>query len=181
MHKLKAVILFSISTSVLANGDIGELVKHSANKYGVDPVLVHAVIKQESGGNPKAVSHAGAAGVMQLMPQTAKRFGVSNRFNAAENIDGGVHYLKVLLDMFNGNVKLAVAGYNAGEGAVQKYNGIPPYAETQDYVKKVIANTGIKQSFSYNTVQLTKVSTKKPINIAAWKALCDFYRKGNCT
>lgn len=116
------------------------LIAQAAKKYNVDKKLVHAVILAESAYNPNAVSPVGAVGLMQLMPATARRFGVTNRNDPRQSIDGGTHYLKVLLKMFNSNTRLAVAGYNAGEGAVRKYNNsIPPYKETQNYVKKVLA------------------------------------------
>lgn len=113
---------------------------HAAStKYHVDEKLVHAVIQTESAYNERAVSSAGAVGLMQLMPATAKRYGVKNRRNAKQNIDGGTHYLKDLLKMFDSNLKLVLASYNAGEGAVMKYhNTIPPYPETRDYVRKVM-------------------------------------------
>ena len=119
---------------------ISELVEESASKYGVDPVLVHSVIKAESNYNPNAVSPVGARGLMQLMPGTARQLGVHNSFNPKENIEGGVKYLKYLQEKFQ-DPALALAAYNAGEGAVAKYNNsIPPYRETQDYVVKVARN-----------------------------------------
>jgi soluble lytic murein transglycosylase-like protein len=111
----------------------------AARTYGVDKNLVHAVISAESAYNPVALSKAGAVGLMQLMPDTARRYGVKNIFDPSENIHGGVRYLRDLLLMFNGNIELAVAAYNAGENAVIKYgNKIPPYAETVHYVPKVL-------------------------------------------
>jgi soluble lytic murein transglycosylase-like protein len=111
----------------------------ASRSHGVDRSLVHAVIQAESGYNPAAVSRKGATGLMQLMPDTARRYGVSNAFDPVENIHGGVKYLKDLLAMFNGNVQLALAGYNAGENAVIRAgNQIPPYPETVAYVPKVI-------------------------------------------
>jgi soluble lytic murein transglycosylase-like protein len=103
----------------------------------VDEAVVRAIIHAESAFNPRALSRVGAQGLMQLMPATARRFGVGDAFDAAENIRGGVQYLAWLLKRFDGNVKLAAAGYNAGEGAVDKYKGIPPYAETRRYVERV--------------------------------------------
>jgi soluble lytic murein transglycosylase-like protein len=115
------------------------IIDTAARAYGVDKNLVHAVISAESAYNPVALSKAGAMGLMQLMPDTARRYGVKNIFDPAENIHGGVRYLRDLLVMFNGNIELAVAAYNAGENAVIKYgNKIPPYAETVHYVPKVL-------------------------------------------
>jgi len=116
------------------------LIRQQARQFKVDPALVMAVIHAESAYDKNAISRAGAVGLMQLMPATAKRFGVSNRNNAAQNIRGGVRYLRHLLEMFKFNIKLTLAAYNAGESAVSKYgNKVPPYPETEDYVKKVVA------------------------------------------
>jgi hypothetical protein len=122
--------------------DLDWMIYRAGEKAGVDPRFIHAVIKQESRYKNAAVSHAGAQGLMQLMPATAKRFGNKDPHDAASNIEAGTKYLKWLLKRFNGDVKLALAGYNAGEGAVDKYDGIPPYDETQNYVKKIVANYG---------------------------------------
>lgn len=121
------------------NGPVDAAIRGAARKFGVDEALIRAVIHVESGFNPKAVSPKGATGLMQLMPGTAQRFGVANARDPSQNIHGGTNYLRVLLDLFNGDLRLALAAYNAGEGAVLKYNRrIPPYAETQDYVRLVI-------------------------------------------
>lgn len=109
----------------------------AARDFGVDQAIVRAIIHAESAYNPNALSRVGAQGLMQLMPATARRFGVNNAFDAAQNIRGGVQYLAWLLKRFNGNLTLAAAGYNAGEGAVDKYKGVPPYSETQRYVQRV--------------------------------------------
>lgn len=114
-----------------------EEVRSAALLHGVDEALVRAVIHAESAFNPNAVSHKGAQGLMQLIPATADRFGVSDPFEPAQNIGGGVKYLAWLLNRFNGNVTLASAAYNAGEGAVDRFNGVPPYNETQRYVERV--------------------------------------------
>ncbi len=111
----------------------------AAAKYGVDPKLATAVAKVESGLNAEAISPAGAVGVMQLMPDTAKALGVRNISDPRENIDGGVHYLKDLLTMFQGDAQKALAAYNAGPQAVKNYGGVPPYRETQNYVSKVLS------------------------------------------
>ncbi len=119
--------------------DYDRLIANAGDIYNVDPNLIKAIIKVESGFNPKAVSRKGAMGLMQLMPQTALKNGVVNPFDPADNIYGGVKYFRMLLNMFNGNLKLALAGYNAGENAVIDHGfSIPPYPETQNYVKKTL-------------------------------------------
>jgi soluble lytic murein transglycosylase-like protein len=115
------------------------LIDANAARYGLSPALLHAVIRTESAYKANALSHAGACGLMQLMPGTAARFNVNNVWDPAQNIRGGAAYLRFLLDLFDGDLRLALAGYNAGENAVKKYgNEIPPYRETQDYVRKVL-------------------------------------------
>ena len=116
------------------------MIDRIADEQGVESHLVHSVIRAESNYNANAVSPKGAQGIMQLIPATARRFGVSNTFDARDNIQGGVRYLRFLLDYYQGDYSKAIAAYNAGEGAVDKYHGIPPYAETQNYVNRVAGN-----------------------------------------
>lgn len=125
----------SVPTSIPA--DIDKLVEQTASRHQVDPDLVRAVIRVESGYDPKALSSKGAMGLMQLIPATAQRFGVSNPFDPQQNIEGGVNYLKHLLDLFGGDLNLSLAAYNAGEHTVQRSGGIPAIPETQNYVRKI--------------------------------------------
>ncbi len=118
---------------------IDEIIETISNKYNVDSNFIKAIIKQESGFNKDATSKKGAMGLMQLMPQTAKSLGIKDAYNPWENIDGGVRHIKSLLDKYSNNQELALAAYNAGEGAVKKYGGIPPYKETQNYVKSIMS------------------------------------------
>ena len=120
--------------------EIISMIDDTSAKYGVDAKLIKALVKQESGFNPTAKSKAGALGLMQLMTSTAKGLGVKDPLDAKQNIEGGVKYVKSLLNRFDGNIILALAAYNAGPNAVKKYNGIPPYKETQNYVKSILKN-----------------------------------------
>jgi soluble lytic murein transglycosylase-like protein len=122
--------------------DLDRIIFETAEREGLDPRFVHAVIWQESKYRQSAVSHAGAQGLMQLMPATAKRLGCEDPNDPQKNIEAGTKYLHWLLKRFSGNVELALAGYNAGEGAVDKYNGIPPYNETRNYVKIISQRYG---------------------------------------
>ena len=130
-------------TSV-SRSEIDNLITKYADKNGLDEAFVKAVISQESGFNPNATSHCGAMGLMQLMPATAQGLGVTNAYDAEQNIEGGTKYLKGLMDRFGNDKQLALAAYNAGPNAVKKYGGIPPYAETQNYVKKVLIKSVCK-------------------------------------
>lgn len=127
----------NISSTSISKNKIAQTVQNTALKYGVNPNLALAVANAESNLNQEAISPVGAVGVMQLMPDTARALGVEDINNLSQNIDGGVRYLKQMLDTFGGDVNKAVAAYNAGPGAVKKYNDIPPYRETQQYVARV--------------------------------------------
>jgi soluble lytic murein transglycosylase-like protein len=135
---------FQIPADIPTSGDaeLDRIIFQAGEDQGVDPRFIHAVIWQESKYETHARSHAGAQGLMQLMPATAKRFGCDDPNDRVANITAGTKYLSWLLKRFSGNVELALAGYNAGEGAVDKYDGIPPYTETQNYVKIISQRYG---------------------------------------
>lgn len=135
---LTGVLVISGIASTQANGPLNNMIRHAALKYNVDPVLLTSLIGQESSFNQNAVSPAGAVGYGQLMPDTAAELGV-DPYDPEQNIDGSARYLRQMLDSNGGNVKLALAAYNAGQGAVNQYGGIPPYEETQDYVSSVMS------------------------------------------
>ena len=132
-------ILAEHPLEVVAPSDITRYIENASEKYGVDPTLVQAIIQVESGFNPNAISSAGATGLMQLMSPTANQYDVKERHSPRQNIDAGVKHLRHLIDQFNGKIPHAVAAYNAGASVVIKYNGIPPYPETQAYVTKVMS------------------------------------------
>ena len=136
--------VMGIPQDIPSSGDekLDWIIFRAGKKEGIDPRFIHAVIWQESKYLPTARSHAGAQGLMQLMPDTARRFGCKDPNDPADNIEAGTKYLGWLLKRFSGNVELALAGYNAGEGAVDKYNGVPPFNETKNYVRLISARYG---------------------------------------
>jgi soluble lytic murein transglycosylase-like protein len=139
-----------------ADESLGAMIDRIADEHGVETHLVHSVIRAESNYNPVAVSPKGALGIMQLIPSTARRFGVSNAFDAKENIQGGVRYLRFLLDYYQGDYAKAIAAYNAGESAVDKYNGVPPFVETQNYVYQVARNLKAARQAAPKTIAIIK-------------------------
>jgi soluble lytic murein transglycosylase-like protein len=143
---------------------VNALVASIARKHDVEPSLVDSVIRVESNYNPNAVSPAGAAGLMQLIPSTARRFGVSNTFHPEQNIEGGVRYLKYLMELYHGDERLALAAYNAGEGAVARYKGIPPYPETQNYVYQVGKRLGQSRQ-AERKAQVAKPEPKSEVHV----------------
>jgi soluble lytic murein transglycosylase-like protein len=130
----------SDAPAMVPPAQIDQLVSQNAGRWGVDPALVKAIIANESGFNANATSKTGAQGLMQLMPGTAAGLGVTNSYDPGQNVFGGTRYIRGLLDRFHGDMRLAIAAYNAGPGAVEKYNGVPPYAETQNYVQNVLSS-----------------------------------------
>jgi len=146
MRGTSGTVLGWSSKSDLPWGLYAKDIREISLQHDVDPVLVQAVVRVESAFNPSAVSRKGAGGLMQLMPGTASALGVLNRFDPRENIRGGVRHLRYLLDHYRGNVAMAVAAYNAGEGAVDFHRGIPPYPETEQYVQRVLRQAGMVEA-----------------------------------
>jgi len=155
--------------------EIDSYIEDSSQRYGIDPLLIYSQMHQESSFKIKATSYKGASGLMQLMPATARRFGVTNIYDPKQNIDAGVKYMRWLLNTFNGDVVLALAGYNAGEGAVMKYgNNVPPYRETQEYVRRItgrynsISNPSYVRSVkkvSNNIAQKLEAKNSAPLTV----------------
>lgn len=159
------------------NEQIDSYVTESAKRNGLDPLLIYSVMHQESSFKSRAISPKGARGLMQLMPGTAGRFGVTNIFDPQQNIEGGSRYMKFLLDRFDGDLSLALAGYNAGEGAVEKYGWrIPPYAETEEYVRRISLRYNILRdpnaalyAPSLTRGQLAKLNAKQPTPLTIYE------------
>lgn len=138
IHLTSQLINPSLSGFTTGNSDVDNFIVDSGKRNAVDPLLLYSIMHQESSFKARAMSNKGARGLMQLMPGTASRFGVSNIWDPKQNIEGGARYMRFLLDLFSGDVRLALAGYNAGEGAVMKYgNQVPPYSETREYVRRI--------------------------------------------
>ena len=128
----------SLGGFTTGNAEVDNFIIESGRRNSVDPLLLYSIMHQESSFKPRAMSYKGARGLMQLMPFTASRFGVTNIWDPKQNIEGGARYMRFLLDLFSGDVRLALAGYNAGEGAVMKYGyQVPPYSETREYVRRI--------------------------------------------
>lgn len=169
----------SIGGFTTGNSVYDSYIVESSNRYGIDPLLIYAQMHQESSFKLKALSHKGASGLMQLMPPTARRFGVTDIYDPRQNIDAGVKYMRWLLNKFDGDVNLALAGYNAGEGAVMKYgNAIPPYNETREYVRRItnrynsIRNPNyVKAVKKVSTEQVAKLDKKgTPLPLTVYEA-----------
>ena len=159
------------------NAQIDNYVSESATRHGLDPLLIYSIMHQESSFKLGAISPKGARGLMQLMPGTAARYGVSNIFDPKQNIEGGARYMKFLLDHFDGDLSLALAGYNAGEGAVEKYGfRIPPYAETQEYVRRISRRYNLLRdpnaalyAPSLSRSQLARLNAKQPTPLTIYE------------
>jgi soluble lytic murein transglycosylase-like protein len=138
IHLTSQQINPSLSGFTTGNSDVDNFIVESGKSNSVDPLLLYSIMHQESSFKPRAISPKGARGLMQLMPPTASRFGITNIWDPKQNIEGGARYMRFLLDLFSGDVRLALAGYNAGEGAVLKYGyQVPPYSETREYVRRI--------------------------------------------
>jgi hypothetical protein len=182
---VRAVVVRARPASSQEVVDVEKMVDRIASEQGVESPLVHSVIRAESNYNPNAVSPKGALGLMQLIPATARRFGVSNAFDAQENIQGGVRYLRFLLDYYQNDYARAIAAYNAGEAAVDKYHGIPPYAETQNYVSRVAQNLKVARQnrvkptapvVTPTDTETAKLETYRPIQTSVGSDGLIYYR-----
>ena len=175
----------SSSADSYTSDELDSIFEEAANTYGVSSIILKSIAKAESGFNPSAVSSAGAIGIMQLMPQTAAALGVSNSYDARENIMGGAKYISQLLSNYQGNISLALAAYNAGSANVDKYGGIPPFTETQNYVKKVLSymeefGSAVSNTVSSVSDQLSSIfSLTGTARDEANQMLADFFSSKN--
>jgi soluble lytic murein transglycosylase-like protein len=152
------IVAANFGHSAATTGDIDSAIEEAAARHNVDPNLVRAVVKVESNFNPNAVSRKGAMGLMQLMPSTARQLNVKNPFDPAQNVDAGVRHLKQLLESYGGDVKLTLAAYNAGAGAVARSAGVPHYAETQNYVKRIT-------NLYYGGIDFNSGASREPVRV----------------
>jgi hypothetical protein len=154
----------SLGGFTTGNAAVDNFVVESGKRNSVDPLLLYSIMHQESSFKPRAMSYKGARGLMQLMPPTAARFGIKNIWDPQQNIEGGARYMRFLLDLFSGDVRLALAGYNAGEGAVMKYGyQVPPYNETREYVRRI----GHRYSVIRDPQAAARASTLTPNQLSA--------------
>lgn len=177
LSNLSGADLTSLRGFTTGNAQVDGFLIESGNRNGLDPLLLYSVMHQESSFKSRAVSPKGASGLMQLMPGTARRFGVTNIFDPRQNVEGGARYLRFLTDRFDGNLSLILAGYNAGEGAVEKYGWrIPPYAETQEYVRRISRRYSLIQDPSsamyarpMSTRQVAGLQAKESISLSLYE------------
>ncbi len=167
----------SLGGYTTGNATVDSLIVESGTRNSVDPLLLYSIMHQESTFKARALSNKGASGLMQLMPGTARRFGVSSIWDPRQNVEGGARYMRFLLNMFNGDVNLALAGYNAGEGAVMKYgNRVPPYNETQEYVRRISKRYALirdpsaaRYAYSMSRDQLASAQRKEPTPLTMYE------------
>ena len=172
VHLTSQTVTPSLGSFTTGNSDVDKFIVESGQRNSVDPLLLYAVMHQESSFKAKAMSHKGARGLMQLMPFTARRFGVMNIWDPKQNIEGGARYMKFLLELFSGDVRLALAGYNAGEGAVMKYGyEVPPYAETREYVRRIGRRYSIMRDpqAAENATAMNKGQQQDPIPLKVYE------------
>jgi soluble lytic murein transglycosylase-like protein len=177
VHKTSMTLNPSLGGFTTGNADVDGFIVESGRRNAVDPLLLYSIMHQESSFKPRAMSYKGARGLMQLMPPTAARFGVKNIWDPQQNIEGGARYMRFLLDLFAGDVRLALAGYNAGEGAVMKYGyQVPPYAETREYVRRIGQRYGVirdpqaaAHAAQMNSGQLAAARNKVPTPLTVYE------------
>ena len=167
LHLTSQSITPSLNGFTTGNSAVDNFIVESGKRNSVDPLLLYSIMHQESSFKSRALSHKGARGLMQLMPFTASRFGVTNIWDPKQNIEGGARYMRFLLDLFDGDVRLALAGYNAGEGAVKKYGyKVPPYSETQEYVRRIGKRYSMirdpENAITLNSAELAAAQKKDP-------------------